>query len=307
MIVGRSGQGLPSFNGLPEQFALTRQFRSASLVREFGVAGGIAMPVAHWRSRLEDDAFTPGFSHHSIVLQNAGSDARRVDSPRFAGRRSAPGRIIVIPAGMRAAWRSTSISDRTHFYLRPELLEVVAAELEMPAWELRDDRVFVVDEPLRQMLERYARGQLSGRQSPLERDLLTVEIAIWLLRQHGGMPAARVAPGGVAPGRLTETQRQTLLDVIEQRLDGALDLASLAAAVGCSAVALKRGARAALDMPLHQFVIERRLARAAAQIAKGEPIVDAALASGFSSQSHLTSQMRRRWGMTPGVLRRSRT
>lgn len=302
MIVGRSGQCLPSFNGLPEQFALTRQFRSASLVREFGVSGGIAMPVAHWRSRLEDDAFTPGFSHHSIVLQNAGSDARRVDSPRFAGRRSAPGRILVIPAGMRAAWRSTSISDRTHFYLRPELLEVVAAELEMPAWELRDDRVFVVDEPLRQMLERYARGQLGGGLSVLERDLLTVEIAIWLLRQHGAVTGARPAPA-----RLTEVQRQTLLDVIERNLDQPLDLASLAAAVGCSAVALKRGARAALDMPLHQFVIERRLARAAAQIAKGEPIVDAALASGFSSQSHLTSQMRRRWGMTPGVLRRSRT
>ena len=301
MIVGLGGQHLPSFAGLPEQFALTRQFRSASLVRAHGVMGGIAMPVAHWRSRLEDDAFTPGFPHHSIVLQNAGSDARRVDSPRFAGRRSAPGRILVIPAGMQAAWRSASISDRTHFYLRPELLEAVAAELDLPAPELRDDRVFVVDQPLRQLLERYARGQLGGGQSALERDLLTIEIAIRLLRQHGTSPGGRTAPA-----RLSEAQRQTLLDVIERNLDQALDLASLSAAVDCSAVTLKRGARAALDMPLHQFIIERRLARAADQIAMGRPIVEAALASGFSSQSHLTSQMRRRWGMTPGQLKQSR-
>jgi AraC family transcriptional regulator len=298
MIVGRSGHQLPSFKGWPEQFALTRQFRSASLVRAFGVSGGMAMPIAHWRSRLEDDAETPGFSHHSIILQNAGSDARRVDSPRFAARRSAPGRIIVIPAGMRAAWRSSSISDRTHFYLRPELLEMVALELDLPAPELRDDRVFVADERLRQLLLRYASGLVADSQSPLERDLLTVEIAIWLLRQHGN---ASATPAAAA--RLTAAQRQTLLDVIEARLDQPLDLATLAEALGCSPVMLKRGARAALDMPLHQFVIERRLARAGDQIARGRPIVEAALASGFSSQSHLTSQMRKRWGCTPGDLR----
>lgn len=301
MIIGLGGQQLPSFTGLPEQFALTRQFRSASLVRAHGVAGGIAMPVAHWRSRLEDDAFTPGFPHHSIVLQNQGSDARRIDHPRFAGRHSAPGRILVIPAGMQAAWRSASISDRTHFYLRPELLAAVAAELELPACELRDDRLFVVDEPLRQMLDRYARGQLEGRLSALERDLLTIEIAIRLLREHGTLTCARTAPA-----RLSAAQRQTLIDVIERDLDQPLDLAGVAAAVGCSAVTLKRGARAALDMPLHQFIIERRLARAAEQIRRGRPIVEAAFACGFSSQSHLTSQMRRRWGMTPGQLKQSR-
>jgi len=135
----------------------------------------------------------------------------------------------------------------------------------------------------------------------LERDILTVEIAIWLLRQHGNTPCGR-APDA----RLTEVQRQTLLDVIERNLDQPLDLVTMARAVGCSPVTLKRGARAALDMPLHQFVIERRLARAGDQIAMGRPIVEAALASGFSSQSHLTSQMRRRWGVTPGSLRRAR-
>jgi AraC family transcriptional regulator len=299
MIVGQNGRPLPFFSSQPEQFALTQQFRSASLVRQFGNAGGVAIPVAHWRSRLEDDAHTPGFSHHSIILQNAGSDVRRIDSPRFASRRSAPGRIIIIPAGMQAEWRSASISDRIHFYLRPELLEMVGAELGLSSMTLRDDRVFVSDEPFRHLLERYARGQLTGDQSALERDLLTIEIAIWLLRQHGTAPAVMLAAGG-----LNARQKQALVEVIERNLDQPLDLVSVAGAVGCSPIALKRGARAALDMPLHQFVIERRLARAADQIAMGRPIVEAALASGFSSQSHLTSQMRRRWGMTPGTLRR---
>ncbi|WP_439533465.1 helix-turn-helix transcriptional regulator [Polymorphobacter sp.] len=301
MIVGQTSHHLPHFNAQPEQFTLTRRFRSASLVREHGTAGGMAMPIAHWRSRLEDDAFTPGFSHHSIILQNAGSDARRTDSPRFAARRSAPGRIIVMPAGMQAKWRSPSISDRLHFYLRPELLDMVAAELEMPAPQLRDDRVFVVDEALRALLERYARNLLLGDGSALERDLLTIEIVVCLLRRHADAGAWQPPEA-----RLTPCQQQALRDMIERHPDQPLDLGTIARAVGCSPVTLKRGARAALGMSLHQFVIERRLVHAAGQIVAGRPIVDAALASGFSSQSHLTSQMRKRWGCTPGALRQSR-
>nr|WP_053000179.1 AraC family transcriptional regulator [Sphingomonas sp. Y57] len=300
MLLGRCDNHLPSFDRQPEQFALTRQFRSASLVREFGTAGGLAMPIAHWRSRLEDDALTPGFSHHSIVLQNAGTDARRIDNPRFSRFRSAPGRIIVIPAGMSATWRSESISDRIHFYLRPELLEMIALELDSAPPELRDDRVFIIDEPLRRLLERYASGLLHGGQSALERDMLIVEIAIWLLRQHG---SALVRPP--AGARLTARQERILREVIETCLDQQLTLAAIADAVGCSPVLLKRGARIALGMPLHQFVIERRLARAGDLILAGCSIVEAALASGFSSQSHLTSQMRRRWGCTPATFRRS--
>ena len=59
-------------------------------------------------------------------------------------------------------------------------------------------------------------------------------------------------------------------------------------------------------MPLHQYVTDRRLERAASLITQGVPIAQVALDCGFSSQSHLTSTMHGRKGVTPASLVRDR-
>jgi AraC family transcriptional regulator len=52
-------------------------------------------------------------------------------------------------------------------------------------------------------------------------------------------------------------------------------------------------------------VLQRRLARARELlIATDMPVVEIALATGFSSQSHLASAFRRLTGVTPGEYRR---
>ena len=50
----------------------------------------------------------------------------------------------------------------------------------------------------------------------------------------------------------------------------------------------------------HRFQVGRRLARAQEMIAAGVPLSEAAAATGFADQSHLTRHFSARFGVTPG-------
>ncbi|MEM7644316.1 MAG: helix-turn-helix transcriptional regulator, partial [Pseudomonadota bacterium] len=51
----------------------------------------------------------------------------------------------------------------------------------------------------------------------------------------------------------------------------------------------------------HQYLIDRRIARVKELLIAGEDgLVEIAYATGFSSQSHMTSTFRRRVGVAPG-------
>jgi len=57
-------------------------------------------------------------------------------------------------------------------------------------------------------------------------------------------------------------------------------------------------------LPIHAYVVERRVERARGLIAAGElPLAEIALAAGFVHQSHMARWMRRLLGTTPAQLR----
>jgi AraC family transcriptional regulator len=56
----------------------------------------------------------------------------------------------------------------------------------------------------------------------------------------------------------------------------------------------------------HQYVLNRRVARAQLLVIKGElPLNEVALEAGFSHQSHMAAAFRREFGCTPGQMRRA--
>ena len=76
---------------------------------------------------------------------------------------------------------------------------------------------------------------------------------------------------------------------------------------GLSPFYLIRAFRRAYGLPPYMFVEHLRVHHARRLIEQGESIVNAALESGFSDQSHLTRRFKRTFGITPGVIaRRSR-
>jgi AraC-like DNA-binding protein len=69
---------------------------------------------------------------------------------------------------------------------------------------------------------------------------------------------------------------------------------------GLDRFALARHFRLASGTSPHRFQVGRRLAQARALIAGGTPLSEAAVASGFADQSHLTRHFAARFGLTPG-------
>lgn len=80
-----------------------------------------------------------------------------------------------------------------------------------------------------------------------------------------------------------------------------LSLDVLAAIGGVSQFQLVRGFSKATGLTPHAYLVQRRLQGARRMIAKGATLADAALASGFADQSHMTRLFVRTYGMSPGL------
>jgi AraC family transcriptional regulator len=123
-----------------------------------------------------------------------------------------------------------------------------------------------------------------------------------LVRYSSGSVEPRVVKGGLPGPKL-----RRLLAYIEENLDGALTLDTLAGVAGLSASHLKALFRQSMGVPVHQYVVRRRVERASTLLRSGNlSSREVALASGFAHQSHLARQMRRLLGVTPTWLRKGR-
>jgi AraC-like DNA-binding protein/quercetin dioxygenase-like cupin family protein len=81
-----------------------------------------------------------------------------------------------------------------------------------------------------------------------------------------------------------------------------VSLAELACASGLSRFQVVRGFSRAFGLTPHAYLIQRRIDLARQLIMGGVALSDAAAASGFSDQSHMTRHFVRRFGFPPGVL-----
>lgn len=83
-------------------------------------------------------------------------------------------------------------------------------------------------------------------------------------------------------------------------------LERLARVARMSASYLKTLFRRATGMPLHRYVVQRRVERARTLLERGDlPTSQIALEAGFAHQSHLARWMRRLLGVTPSAIVRA--
>jgi AraC family transcriptional regulator len=132
-------------------------------------------------------------------------------------------------------------------------------------------------------------------------DSMATALAVQLLRHHSSLPAIQsVAGRGMAPGKLRQIQAY-----IEENLRCDLSLDMIAKEAGMSSSHLKSTFRAATGSPIHQYVIRRRVERAALMLREDKlPIGQIAAEVGFAHQSHLALHTRRLLGVSPSQVRR---
>ncbi|MDH0863338.1 AraC family transcriptional regulator [Mitsuaria sp. GD03876] len=214
------------------------------------------------------------------------------------------GDIDLVPAGTTGSWEDDAECRILQLSVAPALLGEVAEELGRPVGDAtlrprlqwRDDRVEAIAWAIKAELD------ADTPSDPLYVDLLAHALAIRLIDAgREGTPPAALADGP----RFTQRQLRALTEFIDHHLDRPLRLAELAAQAGVSGTRLKTLFRNSTGLPVHQYVIRRRVEHARALLATtGMAASEVALAAGFSHQSHMSHTMRRLLGHTPGEVRR---
>jgi transcriptional regulator GlxA family with amidase domain len=134
------------------------------------------------------------------------------------------------------------------------------------------------------------------------------EISLQIARQMLLQEQSVVVPGSLARRvsmQSCSATTQTALSLIEAGVGQAISVAELASRVGISRRELLRRFRRELDSTPSRVLANRRLDRARSLILNTRlGLAQIAESVGFSSQSHLTTNYRARFGITPARQRR---
>jgi len=132
---------------------------------------------------------------------------------------------------------------------------------------------------------------------PLEAETLVLQ----LVRRALGERTSHAPRGTSGRRRLVDRAKLVLSSDLGRRWT----LADVAAEVGTSAVYLTQLFRQVEGMPLYQYQLRLRLARALHLVARGDDLTRLSLDLGFSSHSHFTAAFRQLYGRPPAEFRRS--
>ncbi|MFB2566040.1 helix-turn-helix domain-containing protein [Rhizobium sp. IMFF44] len=218
-------------------------------------------------------------------------------------RRQAHGDIDIVPAGLDGWWEDDGDCTILRLNIQHELLRSAAEALGRnpdtvslaPKFQLRDPRLESIAWAIKAEIESSVPSDRTYAEA------LGLALAIRLVEGSEQTSVGTAATGAT----LTNRHQRRLVDFIEAHIDQSLSLADLAATVGLSVSHLKPLFRTTFGMPVHHYVLTRRVERARLLILSTDmALAEIALATGFAHQSHMTHWMRRILGLTPGMLSR---
>jgi AraC family transcriptional regulator len=269
-------------------------------------------PDAGWRSLYAAtfreaplSTLERAIGHPSLIyhLTRPTTVERRIDGMRTERALIGPRRFCLTPGDASAYWQHSGDPEILQLYLRKSVYDNVVEEMFGGGAPGVVPRFAIVD-PLLEQLALAVIGALAdgGVEDRLYVETLAQMIAVHLARAHSShaRPKPTPATDGLSQGRI-----RRLLDYIEAHLGEDVSLQSMAAAVELSPLYLSRAFRATVGESPHQYVIARRVERAKRLLRDTEAsIAEIAFASGFSSQSHMSTWFRRLVGVSPAAYRR---
>jgi AraC family transcriptional regulator len=214
-----------------------------------------------------------------------------------------PGTIHLLPKGTcdRLVWKGRS--TRVIVTLEPRLLTSALEEtahlqdLNLETrWQLHDRQLATLILALQaDMEDGCPAGRLFG-------ESLGTAIAVYLARRYCDIGTGPIAKGGLPGYRLRRVR-----DYIASNLDKELSLSDLAGLSGASPHYFGELFRQSTGMSPARYVLIQRIERAKELLRNPIlSVLDVAVQTGFSDQSHFTKVFRRIAGMTPSQYRRDR-
>jgi AraC family transcriptional regulator len=214
------------------------------------------------------------------------------------------GDLEIIPPNLGGVWEIKSRDTALVIGLKLRVLQRVVQESGGDPGKLRISNRFQARDPQIEHIGWALKAEMecgypSGR---AYMDALATGLATRIVRQHSSFARNNRTMKAVMPGR----KLKAVLGYIEDNLGRDVGLQDIAEMAGLSVSHFKALFRKSLGVPPHQYLIRRRVERAAMQLRQGRiPIGQIALENGFCHQSHLALHTRRVLGLTPQELRNS--
>jgi AraC family transcriptional regulator len=273
---------------------------------------------AGWRSLhaavLEEAPFRAverPIRHPSLIyhLSRPTQVTRKIEGAARETALIGPRRICLTPGDATTQWQHAGHPEILQVYLRQSVYEAAVSEIygcDSSGAELVP-RFAILDPLLEQLAIAITNALRDGNADGdgLYIDTIAQMMAVHLARTH----SSRSRPVRILPAKpLAGWKMRRVIEFIEDNLDGDLSLQAMAAEVDISPLYLARAFKAAVGQSPHQYVLLRRIERAKELLRNTDlPVVDVALSSGFSSQSHLSHWFIRQVGVSPAVYRRQAT
>jgi AraC family transcriptional regulator len=260
--------------------------------------------VIAWRgSRSDVEICVDLIGNESLVTRRAAG----IEDRRVASR----GTIWLSPPG----WQEGSLEladDHTgilHIYLplsqfSPSNLGYHVDETKISA--LRYERAF--EDPLLFEIAHAIAAELRAQTSAgsLLVEALAGSLTARLVQKHLRASSDQFFPRLKLEG-LDQRRLFRVLDYVEENLEGALTIDRMASIACLSSAHFARAFKQAVGRSPHHYVSAKRLDRAKAMLIQGDrPLVEIALALGFSCQANFTRAFKQVTGQAPGQFRHNR-
>ena len=208
-----------------------------------------------------------------------------------------PGDIITVNAGEVHDGMPIGDAGRSWrmLYLDPALIATASRDISAGKTEAYEFRLPVLRDAriarqFRQLFACLTRGAAEPGLAMLQEQSLLRLLAA--MRRLSGKPVqAGSMPAAIALAR----------QLIDDDPTAPIALADLAQVSGLSRFQVLRGFVRATELTPHAYLVQRRIALARRLIGSGSGLADAAVASGFADQSHMTRIFVRKYGVSPGA------
>lgn len=267
-------------------------------------AFGMRMHCAK-KDRAGQELYAPAFVENLLAIQLHHRFSYRMQYKGTCVADVVPGDIALTPRGTPVHWRVTDGEMNALVLALPaELLRrTVERDLNGSACSVELTMQTQQHDPLLHAVGLKMYGLLGAENTldALYLDSLITLLAVHIIRAYSVFVPKLPRDEAGLPAALLKR----VIDYIDANLDTGLSLEKLGEMSQYSPYHLARLFKASTGYTLHQYVVDRRLTRAAELIQHSTLSLQAiAQQVGFTDQSHLTHQFRRKYGYPPGVLRK---
>ena len=180
------------------------------------------------------------------------------------------------------------------FYFSPEdYVEVLGGNDGKPEIAPHFTNPVIIDPELSQQLVGL-HNILQNEPDGLLRHENWMEILTRLALRHADLPPSAKQSRSDLPAA------RTMREYLHDHLPAGASLEKLGQITGLSPFQALRQFKASYNMTPHRYLTNIRLFKAQELLIKNVPLADAAIATGFSDQAHLTGWYKRIYGITPG-------